>query len=146
MTYRILSALLAAFPCVLATPDLSAQFGLHLELGVRAPERPRVHVALGGSVGVRARHHPKRAFHPYGRVVAPSCHPSLRCTAHLPVVRYKKVWVPPVYRNIYVGRDCYGRPVYRRVCVEPGYYQKVPVSRRCSRCGVGLSGSVVVYR
>lgn len=44
---------------------------------------------------------------------------------------YKDVWVPPVYRKAFDGRDPCGRPRYRSVLVKPGYYRTVVSHYAC---------------
>jgi len=48
---------------------------------------------------------------------------------------YKRVWVEPVYRTVFDGRDAYGRPRYRSVMVKPGHHRTVLSHYRC-HCGV----------
>ncbi len=47
---------------------------------------------------------------------------------------YKSVWVEPVYRTEFDGRDACGRPRYRSVMVKPGHYRTVLSHYRC-HCG-----------
>ncbi len=47
---------------------------------------------------------------------------------------YKRVWVEPVYRTAFDGRDACGRPRYRSVMVKPGHYRTVLSHYRC-HCG-----------
>ncbi len=48
---------------------------------------------------------------------------------------YKRVWVEPVYRTAFDGRDACGRPRYRSVIVKPGHYRTVLSHYRC-HCGL----------
>jgi hypothetical protein len=57
---------------------------------------------------------------------------------HQPVPVYVTVWVPPVYQTVIVGRDWRGCPIYRTVCVRPGYHHQEIRGQRCGSCGTGL--------
>ena len=37
----------------------------------------------------------------------------------------RRVWVAPVYREVIVGYNHCGHPVYRSICVREGYYRTV---------------------
>ncbi|MBI4879559.1 MAG: hypothetical protein HY812_07865 [Planctomycetes bacterium] len=45
----------------------------------------------------------------------------------------ERVWIQPVYRRQLIGYDFCGRPMYRRVCVQPGHWG-------CARYQVGCCG------
>ena len=47
---------------------------------------------------------------------------------------YKRVWVEPVYRTAFDGRDACGRPRYRSVMVKSGHYRTV-LSHYRRHCG-----------
>lgn len=50
-------------------------------------------------------------------------------------VTTRSIWVEPVYEQVFCGYDCYGRPIYRSVCVREGSYR----TARYNTCGCGHS-------
>ena len=71
-----------------------------------------------------------------GRPFRQSVHHGHRSAVHTCVKTpvYKDVWVAPVYRTVFDGRDARGRPRYRSVTVKPGYYRTF-LSHYSCRCG-----------
>ncbi len=98
-------------------PGFDFDFGIHGRHG-------GLRIGIGGS-RYRSRGCDKRVY---------------RRHHHRPVHRhhyrahYERVWVPPVYRSVFVGYDSCGRARYRNVCVRNGYYRRVLRGHRCS-CG-----------
>jgi hypothetical protein len=66
-------------------------------------------------------------------VLATSADRPVQQHKHKYVRRSKKVWVPPVTRQVLVGKDKKGKPVYKTEIVRPGYY-KIVYYNACS-CG-----------
>jgi len=84
---------------------------------------------------------------PYGRNFQPVLHggyvtnhrgPNRPVHVHARTPILKKVWVPPVYRQVLVGYTVTHRPIYRKVLVENGHYNTVVAGYRCSICGSNL--------
>ncbi len=46
----------------------------------------------------------------------------------------KRVWVPPKYKKVKVGKDKKGKPIYEKRLVKKGYYKEVYVMK-CRICG-----------
>jgi hypothetical protein len=62
-------------------------------------------------------------------VVAPVVH------VHHRVPIYREVWVPARCREVFVGYNWFGVPIYRSECVSSGHYESVVVGYRCDGCG-----------
>ena len=94
------------------------------------------HVGARFGRGRRVYQAPRRHVRPVVRHVVRHVH-TRSCT---PV--YAKVWVPPRYERVVVGRDDCGRPIFRTVCVSAGYHTSVFKGYSCghghgSSCGNG---------
>lgn len=89
-----------------------------------APEASASHLKLGGlRVGIGCG----GVQITLGRR-APTCH------SHSWSYSYRRVWEPPVYRQVIAEFDHCGRPIYRRVMVRCGYWRYVRVRSCC--CGL----------
>ncbi|HVR73661.1 MAG TPA: hypothetical protein VMT52_04990, partial [Planctomycetota bacterium] len=55
---------------------------------------------------------------------------------HSRVPYYTKVWVPAAHERRIVGYDSCHRPIFRTVCVRPGFYRSVIAGYHCSDCRV----------
>ena len=103
----------------------------HVDVAYSRGHAPRGHVDVGSShrSGQAVRHGPKAGRRHVRRV---SRH------RHVEQPVYGEVWVAPVYRSVFRGRDFCGRPVYRRVLVVAGYYRRVVLHHVCGSCGVRM--------
>ncbi len=101
-------------------------FALSLPMGTATahPAAPPGAAALVGG-GIRA--HVDFGRFELGFGIGRSCSPRYYSAPYRPAYRLERSFVPPLYDTRVVGYDCWGRPIWQRVCVRAGYFRSVRV-------------------